>query len=272
MNSFFRRVMFASERNNSMLCVGLDPNPEMITGYMDSKEFLYDFLVPIIDATSDLVCAYKPNIAFFEAMGISGLKQLRKVIDYIRKLPMDIPIILDAKRNDIGNTARAYARAAFDDLEVDAITVNPYMGRDSLMPFIEREERGILVLCLTSNPGYADFEKGLIDGKPLFLHVAEKAAQWNMHENIGLVVGATHPEEAALVRDAAGDLPFLVPGIGAQGGDARMIMKVAVTNSGIIPIVNSSRGILFAGKGPDYAGFARKAAIKTRNKLNKSID
>lgn len=273
MNSFFQRVHFAFKRNNSVLCVGLDPDvSKMPTNIAKSKEPLYDFLAPIIDATHDKVCCYKPNIAFYEAYGPRGIEQLIKVMEHIRGLEMDIPIILDAKRGDIGNTAKAYAHTLFDYFRADAVTVSPYMGGDTLQPFLDYVARGIIILCLTSNPGYGDFETLESGGEPLFIHVAKKAAEWNSRENIALVVGATHPEEAARVRAAAPEIPFLMPGIGAQGGDPAEIMKIGFTKSGFPPIVNSSRGILYASAEEDFAEKAGKAAIEVRDKLNRYIE
>ncbi len=273
MNSFFQRVRFASERNNSVLCVGLDPDITKMPGDIaEANEPLYDFLAPIIDATHDLVCCYKPNIAFYEACGADGIEQLIEVMEYIRGLDHDVPIILDAKRGDIGNTAKAYASSIFDNFRADAVTANPYMGGDTLQPFLDYEDRGVIVLCLTSNPGYRDFEALESGGEPLFIHVAKKAVDWNKRENIALVVGATHPGEAARIREAAPEIPFLMPGIGAQGGDPAEIMKIGFTQSGYPPIVNSSRSILYAGSGEDYATQSRQAALATREKLNKYID
>lgn len=273
MNSFFQRVRFARERNKSVLCVGLDPDvTKMPREIIKSDEPLYDFIAPIIDGTHDLVCCYKPNIAFYEAYGPRGIEQLIKVIEHIRGLDHDIPIILDAKRGDIGNTAKAYAHTIFDYFRADAVTVNPYMGGDTLQPFLDYVTRGIIVLCLTSNTGYSDFETLETDGEPLYIKVAKKAVEWNKCENIALVIGATHPCEAARVREAAPEVPFLMPGIGAQGGDPTEIMRIGFTKSGYPPIVNSSRSILYAGSEDDYAEMSRKAAITTRDKLNKYID
>lgn len=273
MNSFFQRVQFAFKRNNSVLCVGLDPDiSKMPANIAKSKEPLYDFLAPIIDATQDKVCCYKPNIAFYEAHGPRGIEQLIKVIEHIRGLEMDIPVILDAKRGDIGNTAKAYARSIFEDIRADAVTVNPYMGGDTLQPFLDYEDRGVIVLCLTSNPGYRDFEVLEFGEHQLFIHVAKMAVSWNVRENIALVVGATHPDEAARVREVAPEIPFLMPGIGAQGGNPAEIMKIGFTRSGFPPIVNSSRSILYAGSGGDFTQKARNAAQSTRDKLNKFID
>jgi len=271
-NDFFERVRKAFERNESCLCVGLDPVIERIPDSIrNSEEPLFDFLAPIIDTTAELVCAYKPNIAFYEAEGSRGVEQLRRIIKHIRSLDDDIPIILDAKRGDIGNTARAYARAVFDDMCVDATTVNPYMGGDTLEPFLDRNERGIFILCLTSNPGYTDFENLIAEESPVFVNIARKASGWNAKGNIGLVVGATHPDDAEKVRDAAPELPFLMPGIGAQGGDPARIMKIGFTASGFPPIVNSSRSILYANDGENYAEASRQAALKTRDNLNRFI-
>lgn len=270
MNDFFRNVFALYEKNSSCLCIGLDPEPSKIpSSVANSKTPIYDFLARIVDRTYDLVCAYKPNMAFFEAFGLEGQAQLLSVIEHIKQT--DVPIILDGKRGDIGNTARMYASAMFDRFGAQAVTINPYLGMDSVEPFIERKDKGIFILCLTSNPGYADFEAMEFDGEPLFVKVAKKSNLSNVNGNIGLVVGATHPEEAERIRAVASEIPFLMPGIGAQGGDPSKIMKIGFTKSGFPPIVNSSRGIIYAGSGVDFADIARESAIKTKDILNENI-
>jgi len=273
-NQFFTKVKNSGLKNDSCLCVGLDPDPNRIPEHcLKSSTPFYDFLRPIIENTIDLVCAYKPNIAFFEAEGSRGIEELHHVIELIHEIDPDIPVLLDCKRGDIGNTAKAYARAAFQHLKADGVTLNPYLGEDSIEPFAQYPDKGLVILCLTSNKSYTDFQKLEFDGKPLFLEIAKKVSGWNKKNgNFGLVIGATHPEEAALVRNTAPELPFLMPGIGAQGGDASKTMEIGTTNSGFKPIVNSSRGILYAGSEQDYAEKSREAAITLRKRLNSYLD
>ena len=219
---------------NKFVCVGLDQS-----SYEANKK--------IIDATYDLVCAYKPNSAFYEAEGVEGLKALKKTVDYIRQKDLQIPIILDAKRGDIGNTNEGYVKAIFDDLGFDGVTVSPYLGEESLRPFLERKDRGIIVLAKTSNPGAGEFQDLKVGGKPLYQIVAEHVALWNKNGNCGVVVGATYPKELATVRQIIGDnLPILIPGIGAQGGDLETTVKAGQDSRGQGIIINSSRGIIFA--------------------------
>ncbi|HHS51173.1 MAG TPA: orotidine-5'-phosphate decarboxylase [candidate division Zixibacteria bacterium] len=268
MNSFFRKIVDNFEKKGTCLCVGLDPEPSKIPHrYAGSETPYFDFLADVVEATHEFVCAYKPNIAFFESAGPNGLDQLIRLIRHIHDIDEDIPVILDAKRGDIGNTAKHYAKAVFDIYSADGATVSPYMGGDTLTAFIEREDAGIFVLCLTSNPGYADFENLAVDGEPLFVRVARKMAEIDRHGNIGLVVGATHPSEAEKVRETAPELPFLMPGIGAQGGDPSAIMKIGMTSKGIPPIVNSSRGILYPEQSTIEA--VRESAIRTRDMLRR---
>jgi orotidine 5'-phosphate decarboxylase subfamily 2 len=209
---FFGFLEHTIEKNDSLLCVGLDPRPERI-----SDGDVLAFNRRIVDATCDLACVYKPNVAFYEALGVEGLIALKATIDYIHAT--GLPVILDAKRGDIGSTAQAYAQAAFDVWGVDAITVNPYLGGDALEPFIARQDKGVFVLCHTSNPGAQDLQNLEVAGRPLYQHVAELARRWNQHGNVGLVIGATFPEEIVTIRAEAPDTWFLVPGVGAQGGD-----------------------------------------------------
>ena len=210
--NFTDKLLNISRKNKSLLCVGLDPSPELMP-----RVSIVEFNKAIITATSDLVCAYKPNLAFYEALGVEGLTILEKTVEYI---PADIPIIGDAKRGDIGNTAKAYAKALFSTFGFDAATVNPYLGFDSLEPFISYHDKGVFILCRTSNKGASDFQDlPCVSGPPLYEVVAQKAKQWNAYGNVGLVVGATYPEELKKVRSICPGMCLLIPGIGAQGGD-----------------------------------------------------
>jgi orotidine-5'-phosphate decarboxylase len=262
--TFIDKLQVASRKNKSLLCVGLDPDPELMP-----RVGLLTFNKAVIDATSDLVCAYKPNLAFYEAMGIEGMRLLQKTIEYV---PRHIPVIGDGKRGDIGNTARAYAKALFVTLGVDAATVNPYLGFDSLEPFIEYQDKGIFILCRTSNPGAADFQSlSDINGVSLYQAVAQKAKEWNVHGNIGLVVGATYPEEMKKIRTMCPEMPLLIPGVGAQGGDLTSAVKYGTDIRGEKAIINVSRQVLYASKGKDFAESARRAAQELRDKINGSI-
>jgi orotidine-5'-phosphate decarboxylase len=257
---FIDKLLDASRKNKSWLCIGLDPDPEL----MPEVDVL-QFNKAIIEATSDLVCAYKPNLAFYEALGTEGLAVLEKTIKCI---PGNIPVIGDAKRGDIGNTAKAYARALFSVLGFDAATVNPYLGFDSIEPFINYQDKGSFILCRTSNKGAADFQDLLIDGLPLYEAVARKAKEWNTYGNIGLVVGATYPEELKKVRSICPEMPLLIPGIGAQRGDLASAVGYGVDARGEKAIINISRQILYASKERDFAQAARNVAEKIRNQIN----
>jgi orotidine-5'-phosphate decarboxylase len=257
---FTDRLLNASRKNESWLCIGLDPDPELMPG-VD----VLQFNKAIIEATSDLVCVYKPNLAFYEALGTEGLAILEKTIKCI---PDNIPVIADAKRSDIGNTARAYARALFSVLDFDAATVNPYLGFDSIEPFTNYRDKGVFILCRTSNKGAADFQDLLTDGLPLYEAVARKAKAWNTYGNIGLVVGATYPEELKKVRSICPEMPLLIPGIGAQGGDLASAVGYGVDARGEKAIINVSRQILYASGEKDFARAARNVAEKIRNQIN----
>ena len=260
--NFLEKLLTAARTNRSLLCIGLDPDPELMP-----RVDVLEFNTAIVDATSDLVCAYKPNLAFYEALGIEGLKALERTIAYI---PKAIPIIGDGKRGDIGSTARAYARALFETLGFDAATVNPYLGYDSVEPFIEYKEKGVFILCRTSNVGSADFQDLITSdiSKPLFEIVARRAKEWNTYGNVGLVMGATYPEELKRVRQLCPEMPLLIPGIGAQGGDLLDAVRYGVDAKGEKAIISSSRQIIYASRGEDFAMAAREAALKLRDELN----
>ena len=305
---FIDKLLEMSRKNKSLLCVGLDPDLNLMP-----RVDILEFNRAIIDATHDLVCAYKPNLAFYEALGIEGLTILRKTIEYI---PSDVPIIGDAKRGDIGNTAKAYAKALFSTFGFDAATVNPYLGFDSIEPFINYQDKGVFLLCRTSNPGAQDFQEltnisitatpadaqckvsnlrirpsKVEVGEPVNIEfqltdisnvkgsykvtleqgyeaVAHKAKEWNVYDNIGLVVGATYPEDLKKIRSICPEMCLLIPGIGAQGGDLASAVKYGVDARGEKAIIAVSRQILYASKGKDFAEAARNMAEKIRNQIN----
>ena len=249
MQNFAARLAHAHAASGSLVCVGLDPDPARLPADLAQKpEPLLLFNRRIVDATADVAAAYKPQIAFYSAVGAEA--QLAASIRYIRERAPHALVILDAKRNDIGNTAQAYVREAFDRYGADAVTINPYMGEDSVLPFLARPDRGAALLCRTSNPGARDFQDLLVEGKPLYRHVADRAAaHWNQNKNLMLVVGATWPQEMAALRSAHPELPFLVPGIGAQGGDLEATLQAGLNAQGTGLLVNSSRAIMYAGAG-----------------------
>jgi orotidine-5'-phosphate decarboxylase len=261
-SSFQERLHAAARANNSLLCVGLDPDPSALpTGVP-----LDVFLQGIVDATRDLVCCFKPNMGFFEALGLPGQRALRELRATI---PADIPFLIDAKRGDTPQTMRAYARAIFDDLDADAVTVNPYLGGDSLEPFFAFADRGVFVLCKTSNPGAAELQDLLVDGaEPLFLRVARLATTWAKHGTLGLVVGATYPRDVAAVREVAPRAPILLPGVGAQAGDLERSVRAAVDADGGGALVNASRSVLYASAGSDWQAAARAEAVRLRDAIN----
>ncbi len=271
-NNFIHSLQENWRAKNSLLCVGLDPDISKIPQHLrNTDNGIYEFCVSIIDQTHDLVCAYKPQIAYFA--DTAKEEQLRAVIEYAKTNYPDIPIILDAKRGDIGSTASKYAVEAFDRFNADAVTINPYMGRDSADPFLERGDKGVVILCRTSNPGGAEFQDLLVDGIPLYERVASNVAQeWNDNGNCALVVGATRPQQMQRVRSLVGDMPFLVPGVGAQGGDVKALLNAGLTTAGTGLVINSSRGIIFAGSnentGEAFAAKAREAAIALRDEIN----
>ena len=270
-NTFNQQLQSAWASQGSMLCVGFDPDPKRLPPALQRKpEGIFEFCREIADATADLVCAFKPQFAYFASQRAEA--QLEKLIRHLKDNYPHIPVILDSKRGDIGSTADHYALEAFERYGADAITVNPYMGFDTIEPYLKHHGKGVIVLCRTSNPGGSDLQFLNVspNGEPLYLHVAKLAAtQWNASGQIGLVVGATFPEEIAKVRAIVGEIPLLIPGIGAQGGDIEATVK-----AGSIPgkpgagmIINSSRAILYASSGNDFAQAARQAAQSTRNAL-----
>lgn len=266
---FITDLAAAWQKNNSLLCVGLDPDLSKFPAHLrEQPDAIYQFCKAIVDATADLVCAFKPQIAYFA--GESAEDQLEALIDYIHLEYPGVPVILDAKRGDIGATAAQYGREAFVRFQADALTVNPYMGFDSVEPYLEYSDCGLIVLCRTSNPGGSDLQNLTVEGgRKLYQHVAELVAtKWNKHGQAALVVGATFPAELAEVRRIVGELPLLVPGIGAQGGDVLATVRAGRDSRGAGLMINSSRAILYAGKGEDFAAAARAAAMATRDEIN----
>ncbi|MBI3578126.1 MAG: orotidine-5'-phosphate decarboxylase [Ignavibacteriales bacterium] len=265
--SFLTKLRNIQSKNRSLLCVGLDTDIELIPKHLlSSANPVLEFNRSIVEATGDLVCAYKLNLAFYEAMGNAGWQTLR---DTLSLVPKSVITIGDGKRGDIGNTAERYAEALFDDLGFDAATVNPYMGYDSVEPFLRNDNHGAFLLALTSNEGSNDFQRLNIGGKPLYERVVQTAAKWNTKKNLGLVVGATHPDELRSIRLLAPTVPLLIPGIGKQGGDLRSAVRYGCTKRGDLAIINSSRSIIYASNGKDFAKAARKEAEKLRNQMEK---
>jgi orotidine-5'-phosphate decarboxylase len=258
----------AHERNRSMLCIGLDPDPARFPEpWRGDARRIHDFCAAIVRATKDLVIAYKPQIAYFAAQRAEG--QLEELMATLRREAPQVPVILDAKRGDIGATAEQYAREAFERYRADAVTLSPFMGFDSIEPYLRHEGRGAVLLCRTSNPGGADLQgQRLANGERLFEHIARQAAgPWNRNGQLALVVGATYPEELARVRELAPELPLLVPGIGAQGGDEEATVRNGWRGRPGSLIVSSSRAVLYASGGNDFAEAARAVAERTRDRL-----
>lgn len=259
------------KKNNSLLCVGLDSDIGKIPSHLKREKYpLFTFNKAIIDETHDLVCAYKPNSAFYEAEGAFGITQLKMTCDYLEEKYPEIVIILDAKRGDIGSTNEGYVKFIFDYLGFDAVTLHPYLGKEAIQPFLDRRDRGCIILCRTSNPGAGELQDLQTGGETLYKVIAKKVVEkWNGNNNCLLVVGATYPEELAEVRKIAGDMTFLVPGIGAQGGDVEKTVEAGLNSRGAGMIINSSRGIIFASSGRDFARKAREEAEKLRDEINK---
>jgi len=269
--SFQSKISEISTENNSLLCIGLDSDINKLPFHIKGTDNpQYNFNKAIIEATYDLVCAYKPNSAFYEAQGEEGIRQLKQTVYFVKENYPKIPVILDAKRADIGNTNEGYVKFAFDHLGADAITLHPYLGKDALKPFLERRDKGLFILCRTSNSGAGEFQDLEIDGKPLYQVIAAKVAKdWNYNGNCGLVVGATYPKELDIVRHIVGNIPILIPGIGAQGGDLEKTVQAGVDKTGLNALINSSRGIIFASTGVNFAEKAREEALKLKNLINK---
>lgn len=264
---FISKLEAAQDKNNSLLCVGLDPDQPKLPPSVDSY---FEFNKAIIDATADLVCAYKPNTAFYEARGAEGIEELKQTCDYIRISQPEIPIILDFKRGDIGNTNDHYAKFAFEYLGADAITIQPYLGAGAVQSFIAYKNKGIIVLCKTSNEGSSEFQDQEVGDKKLYQVVAENVSNnWNVNGNCLLVVGATYPDDLAEIRQIVGDMSLLVPGIGAQGGDVAATIKAGMNSAKKGLIINSSRAILYASNGDDFVKAARSATEATRDEINK---
>jgi len=269
LNTFLEKLNALSRKNNSLLCVGLDSDTSRLPSCLVlEKNAQLEFNRAIIEATKDIVCAYKPNSAFYEARGKIGWETLEETIGMI---PDDIPVILDAKRGDIGNTSSLYAESAFHNLGADAVTVHGYMGRDTIAPFVSREERTVFVLVKTSNPSAAEFEDlELKDGRRNFEAMADLIAQWNEEfpGTLGAVVGATWPEDVAKVRARLPEAPLLVPGVGKQGGDAAATIRNGLDKNGGGLIINASREVIFASDGYDFAKAARAKAMALRDEFN----
>ena len=270
-NTFTQQLQSAWASQGSMLCIGLDPDPKRLPPSLQGKpEGIFEFCREIADATADLACSFKPQFAYFASQGAEA--QLEKLIAHLKHKYPKTPVILDSKRGDIGSTAEHYAMEAFERYGADAVTVSPYMGFDSVEPYLRHAGKGVIILCRTSNPGGSDlqFLNVAPGGEPLYLHVAKLAAQkWNSSGQISLVVGATFPEEIAKVRAVIGEMPLLIPGIGAQGGDIDATVKAgSIANKpGTGMMINSSRAILYASSGSDFAEAARKVAQSTRDAL-----
>ena len=253
---------------DTLVCVGLDPEPAKFPAHLrDDPDAVFTFCRAIVDATADLACAFKPQIAHFAALGAEHA--LQRLIAHIHSEHPGVPVILDAKRGDIGSTAQHYVTEAFDRYRADAVTVNPYLGRDSIQPFLDRSDKGVVILCRTSNAGAADLQDLDVGGCSLYEQVAVMARECNSHGNCMLVVGATWPAQLATVRRIVGDMPFLVPGVGAQGGDVEALVKAGCTADGAGLVISSSRAILYAGNGTDFADKARNAASDLREEINR---
>ncbi len=283
MISFSDRLLAASRATESLVCVGLDVDPARMPegilrqaqderGACDDRAVV-EFNRAIVDATADLVCAYKPNIAFYEALGLPGLRALEATVSHIRDAAPGCVIIIDAKRGDIGNTVEAYATAMFDVWGVDAVTVNPWGGMETVEPWLGRPDRGVFVWCRGSNPGSSDLQDLVVEGgEPVYMRLVRDLSALPAQGNLGLVVGATAPEQLAAVREVCPDMPILIPGVGAQGGDLEASVRNGVDANGRLAIINSGRGIIYASSGADFAEAARKAASELRDGINGTLE
>lgn len=266
--TFQEKLTIVSRHNNSLLCVGLDPEIEKMPAHFKSTEDpIFEFNKAVITATYDLVCTYKPNIAFYEAYGIEGLQSLKRTIEYLQDMYPDIPVLLDAKRGDIGNTAKMYAKAVFDFWQADAVTVNGQLGYDAVSPFLEYKNKLTIVLIKTSNPDSKRLSDMLVDGKPYFVRFAEEVKKWDQ-PNLGLFVGATYPEDLKIIRQMFPDKVILTAGIGAQNATTEETIKAGVDTQGNNLICNNSRGIMYAGTDEDYSEKVREAAIAMKDTIN----
>jgi orotidine-5'-phosphate decarboxylase len=264
--TFLDKLTAAQHRANSLLCVGLDTDSAKIPQALQrEKDPLFEFNKRIIDATKDLVCAYKLNAAFYEAAGEAGWTAMKKTVTYI---PKEIVTIGDGKRGDIGNTAASYAKVFFIDCGFDAMTVNPYMGQDSVEPFLRSPEHGVFILAVTSNDGARDFQYLKVGQKFLYEKIVEKSLRWNVNGNMGFVIGATKPKQLQSIRKKAPDVPLLIPGIGAQGGDLRATIRYGCSAQGMMAVINASRSVIYASGGADFSDAARIEAAKLRDEMN----
>ena len=267
MSEFYQKLKKAWDTQNSLVCVGLDPDVRRLPKGITGQDSIFAFNREIIDATADWVCAFKPQIAYYAA--IAAEDQLLKSINYIHRCYPNIPVILDAKRGDIGATAEMYASESFERYQADAVTVNPYMGGDTLEPFLRYRDKGIIVLCRTSNPGSGDIQALSVGADTVSSHIARLAAEsWNSHGNVGLVVGATYPSEIETVRSIVGDMPLLIPGVGAQGGDLEAVLRAGLDDKCCGLLVNASRSIIYASDGEDFAMAAQTEAKRLCRQVN----
>ncbi len=271
----FREMLERRWELGNFLCVGLDSELSRIPESARKgtiRETLFNFNRSIIDATHGLICAFKPNSAFYEAYGEDGWGALRETISYIQEAAPEVPVILDAKRGDVGGTNNGYAKTVFDLLMADAVTVSPYLGKEALAPFLARKDKGVIVLSKTSNPGAGEFQDLIVGDTPLYLAVAKHVAQgWNKNGNCGLVVGATYPDDLKKVRAIAGDMPILIPGIGEQGGNLAKTVAAGRDSRGRGMIISASRAVIFASGGKDYAEAAMKKAAELNGAIRDSL-
>ena len=265
MASFRDKLDAACRANRSLLCVGLDPDPQRMP-----VADVFQFNKAIVDATADLVCAYKPNLAFYEALGLPGLEALQRTVEHIRGQAPEVVIIGDSKRGDIGPSAQAYATALFGVWGFDATTANAYGGGDTLQPFLEWPDRGVFIWCRSSNPGAADLQDLRVDGEgtPVYQELAARSGMWAGNGGLGLVLGATYPQELKRVRELCPEAPFLIPGVGAQGGALAEAVSGGTDANGRNAVINSSRGVLYASRGEDFARAARDAAARLRDEID----
>jgi len=266
--NFIEQLNNIWKKNNSLVCVGLDPDLTKMPECVKNCEYpIFAFNKAIIDATADLVCAYKPQAAYYA--GQNADDQLAMTVDYLKENYPTVPVILDVKRGDIGSTAEMYAKEAFERYQADAVTVNPYMGIDTLKPFLDWQDKGVIILCRTSNPSSAEIQELVASDKEIYKHVAGYAnSSWNYNNNVLLVIGATFPAELGEVRALCPQMPFLVPGVGAQGGDVEAVIKNGATADGNGLIINSSRGIIYAGSDENFADASRQATLALRDMIN----